>query len=509
MSLSLKQRLEYATPRQRSIFIKRLSPEQAAEIAAGSDPWWFYRRPEQAEPVVLRRWWLICAGRGWGKTRTGAEWIVQKARDHPGAYCALVAESFGDGRDTMVEGESGLLAVLRPHELRGGSIDTAWNRSLGELYLANGSRFKIFSSEKPRQIRGKQFHYVWGDEPAYWADADRGAGHDSTFTNANIALRLRPRKDWPDFATWRCQGILTTTPRSVALIKINDELLAEKPKLGGLLQRPDVTVTRGKTLDNIDNLSDEYRVEVIDPLVGTTLGLQELDAEILEDVEGALWTGKLLRDTRVEKAPELAKIVVTLDPSGGGGIGHDEHGITVAGGSGARREENFYVLADLSLNSNVTEAARTAILAYIAWDADALVYEKNQGQDWVKTTIESTFDTMVEAGEIERRPLVIEDVSAGRSKTLRARPVAGLYEQGRVHHVGFFSALEGQMTSWVQGDSDSPDRLDALVYAILWLYAEGPGVADVASSARRERRGRRANQPSTRLPVAAGTRRTR
>lgn len=519
MSLSLAQRLKYASVEERAIFVKRLTPEQATEIAAGIEPWWLYRRPEQAQPAGCRRWWLICAGRGWGKTRTGAEWLVQKARDHPGARCALIATTFTDGRDTMVEGESGLLSVLRPHELRGGTVETAWNRSLGELFMANGSRFKIFSSEKPRQLRGPQFHYAWGDEPAYWDDAARGAARDSTFTNANFALRLPPRKEWPDNGNWKGEGVLTTTPRAVPLMKVPDEVLKQNSKLAGLMQRDDVTMTRGRTLDNIDNLSDEYREAVIDPLIGTTLGLQELDAEILEDVDGALWTTDLIAAGRVEETPELARVVVTLDPAGGGGIGHDEHGVIVAGSAGVRGESDFYVIADLSANCTVTEAARRAILAYIEYQADAIVFEKNQGQDWVRTTIQSTFDEMVRTGEIERFPLSIQDVTAGRSKTLRAQPVAGLYEQGttrdaggtlhgvgRVHHVGLLSVLEGQMTSWVQGDSDSPDRLDALVYAILWLYGEGPSRADVASPAHRERRGRRPGMPSSRLPAVYGTR---
>lgn len=515
MSLSIQQRLRRMTPAKRAAWVATLDDAQRREMVLYR-PWWFWRRPEQQEPSQIRRWWLILAGRGWGKTRTGAEWIAEKARKHPGARCALVAVTFTDGRDTMVEGETGLLSVLRPYELRGGTVESAWNRSLGELFMANGSRFKIFSSERPRSLRGPQHHYLWGDEPAYWLDAHRGTDRDSTWTNANFGLRLRPRRDWPDRVAWRPQACLTTTPRPVPLLKVPDQVALEKSHMAGLLQRPDsVTVTRGRTADNVENLSEDYYQEVIAPLIGTTLGRQELDAEILEDVEGALWTSAIINVGRVSEAPEdLNRIAVVLDPAGGEGDMHDEHGVVVSGSAGTRDAQQFYVLDDRSLNGTPTQAARRAILAYIEYEADALVYEKNQGQDWVRTVIESTYEQMVLDGEIAPFLLNIQDLSASRSKQLRAEPVAGLYEQGtrstpatsRVHHVGFLSVLEGQMTTWIPGDSNSPDRLDALVHGIRWLYGEGPSQAQVASPAARERRGRRAGQPSSRMPAVYGYR---
>ena len=158
------------------------------------------------------------AGRGWGKTRTGAEWIAEKARRYPGARCGLVAQTAADGRDVMVEGESGLLSVLDPAELRGGAIDSAWNRSLGELFLANGSRFKIYSSEKPQKLRGPQHHFVWGDEPTYWYDHAKGTAKDTTFSNMVIGCRLPARPGWD--ADYRSQVCLTCTPRRTALLKV-------------------------------------------------------------------------------------------------------------------------------------------------------------------------------------------------------------------------------------------------------------------------------------------------
>jgi phage terminase large subunit-like protein len=517
---SVADRLRYASMEIRAAWVRSLPAGQAAELADGSQPWWYWRRPEQKEPSRVKRWWLILAGRGWGKTRTGAEWIADKARRHPGARCALIAPTFSDARDTMVEGETGLLAVLRPWELRGGRVETAWNRSLGELFMANGSRFKCFTSERPRQLRGPQHHYLWGDEPSYWQDAARGTARDTTWSNANIGLRLRPRRNWPDKATFRNQACLTTTPRPVPLLKISDAEAEEKPDHAGLLQRPgSVTITRGRTIENVHNLSDDYRREVIDPLVGTTLGRQELDAELLEDIEGALWTQEIINNGRVETAPELHKICVAFDPSGGEGETHDEHGIIVSGSAGERSHPEFYVIADLSVNGTPTQAARRVILAVIEYQADAIVYESNYGGDWIPTVIETTYQQMVEQREIEPRLFSVEDVSASRSKRLRAEPVAALYEQGkdrqvkgkpsptsRVHHVGVLPILEGQQTTWVPFDSDSPDRLDALVHSIGWLYTTGPSRADVASPAARERRGRRADQPSSRMPVVYGSR---
>lgn len=505
------------TRKQRHSYLTKLPNPLRIELASRR-PWWFYSRPEQREPANCRRWWVILAGRGWGKSLTGAEWIAKKARDHPGARCALIGVTFSDVRDTMVEGETGLLAVLHPSELRGGTVESAWNRSLGELYMANGSRFKAYSSERPRQVRGPQFHYVWGDEPSYWDDASKGTARDSTFTNANFALRLRPRPDWVDVKTWHGQGVLTMTPRLVPLLKVPDAQLTEKPYLAGLLQRADVTLTHGSTMENIHNLADEYRQAVIDPMVGTTLGRQELDAELLEDVEGALWSQKMIEDDRVlsPHLPLMNKIVVAFDPSGGAGLGHDEMGIVVSGSTGNRITQSYHVINDLSFNGSPNDAVVRCIRAALDYDADAIVYEKNQGQDWIPALFESVWMEMVREWDLAGDPIPImpslREVTAYKGKKLRAQPVVGLYEQHRVHHIETetLGTLEGQMTTWVPDDSPgSPDRIDALVYSILWLQLEGPGSVDVASPAARDRRGggRRGDSPSSRMPVVYGERR--
>lgn len=463
--------------------LEELHHRIAATLARKSRIWLTTARIEQLPPPGSWRWWLACAGRGWGKTRACAEWAAKMARRYPGARVALVAITFADGRDTMVEGESGLLAVLDDAELRGGSIDTAWNRSLGELYLANGSRFKIYSSERPRQLRGPQHHFLWGDEPAYWLDSDRGAAKDSTFSNANFGLRLPARPGWDD--DYNPQGVLATTPRRVALLKIPDNQVKEHPELAGLLQRNDVLVVTGRTLENVTNLSKDYYDTVIAPLIGTSLGRQELDAVLDDDVEGALWKTAQIDADRVapESVPILTRRAVSFDPAGGAGPGHDEHGITVLGITGARPNVALYLLADLSLNGTPTQAARVALLATVEHDAPTVVYEKNQGQDWIPTVLATVWQQLQDEGMVDGPPPRFEELSASRSKEKRARPVQAMSEQHRIHHVGSFPELEGQLTGWVPSeDSDSPDRLDSYVHGVTWLYSHAYGPAQAASA---------------------------
>lgn len=479
---------------------ERVADELEASDTDAIARWSDSARPEQIPPLDEDwRWWLACAGRGWGKTRACAEWAASMGRRYAGARIGLIAITFGDGRDTMVEGESGLLSVFDPWELRGGSVDTAWNRSMGELFLANGSSFKVFSSEKPRALRGKQFHFVWGDEPAYWEDAKHGVVKDTTFFQANVALRLPARRGWDD--DYRPRGVLATTPRRVPLLKVPDNVLAEKPERAGLLQRTDTHVARGKTMDNVHNLSKDYYEEVVAPLLGTEIGRQELDAVLIEDVEGALWKQTLIDDNRV--TPESidglrGKRCVSFDPSGGGGAGHDEHGIIVLAATGHRPAVNVYVLADLSLNGTPTKAARVALLALVEHGATTVVYEKNQGQDWIPTVLAQVWQQLLDEGKVTGPPPRFEPVNASRSKQLRAEPVVAMYEQHRVHHVGSLVELEEQQTSWVPDEGDSPDRLDALVHGAAWLYQHS-GQASAASPVGMQLVGRMPAVP-TRLP---------
>jgi len=397
--------------------------------------WLETARPNQLPPEGEWLTWLILAGRGFGKTRTGAETIADWARTTPRGRFALVAQTAADGRDVMVEGESGLLGVLDESELRGGSVELAWNRSLGELFLKNGARFKIYSSEKPRKLRGPQHHGAWGDEPATWNDADKGTAEDTTWTNLLFGLRLG--KD--------PRVILTGTPRPVRLIR---ELRKEESTV----------LTGGKTADNISNLSATFRKNVISKYEGTRLGRQELDGELLEDTPGALWQFSMFNRegfrTTFEQLPDLVRIAVAIDPQASQSDDSAETGIVVAGRDVLGRA---YILADLSGNYSPTEWATVALDAYKYYRADAIVPERNNGGDMVENTIRT----------IDKTANVIT-VWASRGKQTRAEPISALYVQMKVQHVGVFKDLEGQMATWVPGEK-SPDRMDALVWALTEL----------------------------------------
>jgi predicted phage terminase large subunit-like protein len=413
--------------------------------------WLDHARPDQLPPVG--RWfvWLILAGRGWGKTRTGAEWAAEKARRFPGCRVALVAQMFGDGRDTMVEGESGLLSVLSDHELRGGDRDTAWNRSLGELFLANGSRFKIYSSEKPRQLRGPQHHFAWGDEPSTWLDASKGPAEDTTFSNLIFGCRLDI--EGVDGSTSEPQVVLTGTPKPV-------RLLTQKPdgqNPPGLMHRESTVITRGHTDDNLSNLAPSFRREVVDPMRGTRLGRQELAAELLEDVEGALWSHATIDDYRTEERPVFwQRKVLGMDPSDGTEAGA-EQGLCVAGiGS----DWDIYVTRSEGLRLSGLEYCKHAINTAVEEDCSLIVVEKNHGGTYLVELLE-------QAMRLLGKRVAVKVVTAVRDKRARAEPVAAIYEQGKVRHLGHFVELEEQMTSFTGlGREESPDRLDAMVWAL-------------------------------------------
>lgn len=421
-------------------------PDAAAIVAAlewERYRWENYARPDQLAPPGDWLVWLILAGRGWGKTRTGAEYVkdghTQSILRLPGARWALVAETFADGRDTMVEGESGLLAVLPPSALRGGTVDTAWNRSLGELHLANGARARVYSSEKPGSLRGPQHHGAWGDEPAKWRDAHRGDTDDTTWSNLMLGLRLGadPRV------------VLTTTPKRVAL-------LAGRRDRPGLLGITGVYVTRGSTYDNLANLAPTFRAKILERYEGTRLGRQELYAELLDDVEGALWQAATIDDHRVDDFPDLDRLVIAVDPAVTAGEDSDDTGIIVAG----RHGPNLYVLEDHTCHDDPTTVMVRVAALYHELAADQVIVEANNGGDYLPALLRTVDPT-----------IPCQTVHAARGKRTRAEPIHGLYEQGRVHHVGVHPQLEEQMTSWVPGQP-SPDRLDALVWAITALVPE-------------------------------------
>lgn len=380
--------------------------------------------------------WLILAGRGWGKTRVGAEFIRDFCVERPNSRAALVAATFADGRDAMVEGESGLLEVTPPWHLKGGAREQAFNRSIGELYFANGSRARIYSSEKPGQLRGPQHHIAWADEAAKFKDAHLGTQEDTTWSNLMMGLRVgaHPRV------------VVTTTPKPHRLIK-------------QLVGKPFTAAVRGTTFENLENLAPTFRAQILDQYKGTRLARQELYAEILDDVPGALWSLKQIEDLRVAAPPTLVRVVVAIDPAVTASDDSDETGIVVAG---LGIDGHGYVLADCTVKASPAAWAERAVTAYHDHHADRIVAEVNNGGDLVELTIR-TVDATVP----------YKAVHASRGKHTRAEPVSALYEKGRVHHVGALEALEDQMCNWVPDPSvPSPDRMDALVWAITELMLE-------------------------------------
>lgn len=414
------------SPQTRRRLLDELSDRQAAALLYD---WGFWARPKQLPPPGRWHVWLILAGRGFGKTRTGAEWVRGLAEFGRGRRIALVAETAADARDVMVEGESGLLASCPP-----------WGRpryepSKRRVTWPNGAVATCFSADDPEQLRGPQFDAAWADEIAKWR-------YPAAWDNLMLGLRLGSDP--------RC--VATTTPRPRAW-------------LSRLMRDPGTAVTRGGTAENAANLAPAFLAQIVARYQGTRLGRQELDGEYLADVPGALWTRQGIEAARADAAPpELRRVVVAVDPAVTAGEGSAETGIVVAG---ADPDGGFWVLQDLSARLSPDLWARRAAEAYARHAADAVVCEVNQGGDLVAAILRTV------APDLPVRP-----VRATRGKRLRAEPVAALYEQGRVRHAGTFPELEDQMAAFVGTPGEtSPDRLDALVWAITAL-AFGPGRAE-------------------------------
>lgn len=370
--------------------------------------------------------WAYLAGRGAGKTRSAAEWVNEFAQATPGCRIALVGRTPADVRDVMIEGESGILAVAR------GDNEPVYQPTKRRLTWPNGSTAQTYSAEVPSQLRGPQHHYAWADEAAAWTDAPKGDVLDTAWNNLMLGLRLGQSP--------RC--VVTTTPKPNALTRT-------------ILARPSTVVTRGTTYDNLANLAPSFREEVLATYEGTRIGRQELMGELLEDVEGALWTLTLIDEERVDAAPDMRRVVVAVDPSGGSGPDSDEQGIVVAG---VGVDGGLYVLADRSCKLSPHGWASRVVGAYREFGADRIVAERNYGGEMVESTIRQ-----VDANA------PVKVITASRGKVQRAEPVAALYEQRRVHHVGALPKLEDQMTTWTPQDGMSPDRMDALVWALTEL----------------------------------------
>lgn len=419
--------------------VQSLSPEEAEQLLWC---WRFWARDKQLAPSGDWDTWLVLAGRGFGKTRTGAERVNERV-EQGARRIYIVGATAADVRDVMVEGESGILAISPP-----------WNRPIYQpskrrLTWPNGAVGITFSADKPDRLRGPQADTAWADEIAAWRYPD-------AWDQLSLGLRLGSSYGI------RPQAIVTTTPRPIPIIRT-------------LLKDPGTVVTRGSTYENRRNLAASYLRTIERRYEGTRLGRQELYAEVLDDAPGALWKRDRIDELRVRVQPALRTVVVAVDPAvtahKGRGAGENaqvgredarasnETGIVVVG---VDDRGHGYLLADVSGRYTPNEWAKKTVEVFDEFEADRIIAEVNQGGDLVESNLRTV-----------RRELPIRKVHASRGKRTRAEPVAGLCEQGRIHHVGHFGALEDQLCVWEPDAGDeSPDRLDAYVWGFTDLMVD-------------------------------------
>ena len=412
---------------QRADILASLTDEQAYAIL---HDWNFWARPDQLPP---EQWgkdgcfiWNVRAGRGWGKTRVSAEIFIKAVKDWGYKYPNLAGATAEDVRDIMIEGESGILACA-PEDFRPEFIP-----SLKKLVWPNNVETHIYYGSEPNKARGPQSDFLWCDELAKWQRPEE------TFDNLLMGLRLGPNP--------LC--VVTSTPRPTKFLM---DLERRTDRQG----RPSTITTRGRTQDNFRNLSPVFISTIISKYEGTRLGRQELEGDFLDDNPDSLWKRSDIDNNRVFKIPELSYVVVGVDPAATSKTGSDDTGIIVAGKS---ENDHYYVLGDYTLHDTPNKWAEAAITAYHKHKANVIIGETNNGGEMVESTLKKV-DSKVP----------FKPVHASRGKATRAEPVSALYEQGKVHHFGTFPELEDQLCEWVPGAEKSPDRLDALVWAITKL----------------------------------------
>ncbi len=405
--------------REVAILMKRLSPRRRAELATR---WRLWAHDGQAVAEVDTAWriWLMQAGRGFGKTRAGAEWVCRRALHDRTLRVALVGATRADIERVMIGGESGLLAVGRLYDT------VRWRSTSGTVEFGSGARAYAYSAEAPDTLRGPQHHIAWCDELAKWRRAD------ATWDNLMMGMRLGAHP----------QTLVTTPPRPIPLLK-------------RIRRMKGVRIATGRTRDNL-HLPDGFAAELEASYAGTALGRQELDGELIDAVAGALWWPALIEGCRVDAAPELSRVVVGVDPPAG--IGGDACGIVAVG---LGRDGAGYVVEDATVEGATPEGWARAVAGCAArHHADRVVAEANQGGAMVASVLRAADAAL---------PLTL--VHASRGKAARAEPVALLYEAGRVFHAGTFAALEAELCGIVggggyEGPGRSPDRADALVWAM-------------------------------------------
>lgn len=401
----------------------------AAKRALRRALWHRVARPEQQPPAGGWRVWYLQGGRGSGKTRGAAEAFAEQIETADAGDWAVIAPTYGDARDVCIEGPSGLLQALGLARSYAG-----WNRSIGELRLpAGGTVFVDGADDGALRVQGKNLRGAWCDEIGLWRRWQI-AWHESL----SFAVRLSPARI-----------IASGTPKEGhGLVRL-------------LIEDASVVKSRLRTSDNLSNLSAAAVAELETRYAGTRRGRQELEGEFLTDTPGALWTAAMIDETRVAAAPVLKRVVVAIDPAVTSSDESDETGIVAAG---IAHDGHVYVLADRSGRYTPDGWARAAVDVYDDLEGDRVVAEVNNGGDLVERVLR-----MVDPG------LPYRAVHASRGKRVRAEPVAALYEQGRVHHVGVFDMLEGQLCGWTPESAGSPDRLDALVWAVTDLAVDGKG----------------------------------
>lgn len=457
-------------PREGSPLIARvlaLPPAERIDYVAGLTnddalallyDWRVWGRPKQFAPPGKWTAWLNMGGRGSGKTRVGAEWIQEKAQTSSTGRLALVGITYSDVLDTMIEGESGIMSVARP------DFRPVLKKQSQRLVWPNGAQAKLFSAEKPRRLRGPQHEYVWSDEIAAYQYPSE------VFNQIMFGLRIGAQP----------QLCMTTTPKPIELLieLVKDAVichdLRDAPADAEILQRSiRCVVTTQTSFENRANLADEWFNNTIAPYLGTRLGDQEVLGKLMTDIEGALWSRELIDKSRIKlderlgiKLPEMVRIVVACDPAVTTAKASNETGIIVCGKGD---NGHAYVMADKSGRHKPDAWAQELVRCYEKYDADRIIGEVNNGGDLIEATVR-TVDPNV----------AYKAVRASKGKLVRAEPIAALYEQGKIHHVGTFGLLEAQMTTWVPDSGlASPDRMDALVWGLtdLMLRAQGAFVA--------------------------------
>ena len=420
---------------ERRAFLRSLTDEEAT---AALYTWSFWARPNQLPPAGLWFIWLLLTGRGFGKTRAGAEWVRHRVECGEAKSIALIAKTPAEARDVMIEGKPGAPGLV--------DLFPPWQRPTYEpskrrVTFYNGAVATAYSGAEPDQLRGGNFDTAWADEPAAWQYPSE------TWGNLALAVRLGDPRI-----------CATTTPRPIKLIR---ELVERARNKRGVI------LTTGSTYENRANLPESFYEEVVGRYEGTSLAEQEIHGRVLDEMPGALLTRAIVEACRLAVAPPLRRIVVAIDPAVTVSENSSETGIIVAG---VADNGHGYVLRDLSGRLSPDSWASRAVGAYSDLQADRIVGEQNNGGDMVRNTILTVNDRVC-----------YKAVTASKGKHTRAEPVAALYEQGKVHHVGGFPELEDQWCTWVPGE-DSPDRLDACVWALseLMLNAPAPIVAPIS-----------------------------